>query len=128
MTKSKTNLNDKEREELGVNVDSPNTIPENISPVIKANLLEEHRKKEGLVAAQDQPTAIEVGNQLARERAAADGDKDMQKLLATEQEDADKTAQAKAESAPKPDTQTVQTAQNKQQTSGARRQGDINKQ
>lgn len=125
MAKSKDNLSDKERKELGVNIDNPSTIPENVSPVIKANLLEEHRKKEGLVAAQDQPTAIEVGNQLARERAAADGDEDMQKLLQTEQQDADKTAQAKAEATAKADPAPTQISS---KTSGQRRQSDVNKQ
>lgn len=59
----------------------PETIPDNISPVIKSQLLEEWRKKEG-AGALDMPTGVERGNELARERAAADGDEVMQKRLA----------------------------------------------
>jgi hypothetical protein len=56
----------------------PETIPDNVSPVIKSQLLEEWRKKEG-AGALDMPTGVERGNELARERAAADGDEVMQK-------------------------------------------------
>lgn len=58
----------------------PETIPDNISPVIKSQLLEEWREKEG-ASALDMPTGVERGNELARERAAADGDEVMQKRL-----------------------------------------------
>ena len=127
MTKSKDTLSKSEREEIGYVEGQPNTIPENVSPVIKAKLLEEHREKEGLVAAQDQPTAIEVGNQLARERAAADGDKDMQKLLKDQQADADKVGEAKADAQPQVTSKTETAQSTKPNTSGAIRQGDINK-
>lgn len=52
---------------------NPSTIPENLSPVIRSQLVEEWaEKQEGEVTTADLPSAVDRGNQLARERAAAD--------------------------------------------------------
>lgn len=72
----------------------PETIPENVSPVIKSQLLEEWRKKEG-AGALDMPTGVERGNELARERAAADGDEVMQKRLDDNEKAADTAAKGR---------------------------------
>lgn len=53
----------------------PNTIPENISPVLRDQLVEEWAK-DNAHDALDLPTAVDRGNQLARERAAAEEDGD----------------------------------------------------
>ena len=50
----------------------PNTIPENIDPSLKAKILEQWREDNDVQNAQDLPNAIEVGNQMSRDRAAAD--------------------------------------------------------
>lgn len=55
------------------------SIPENISPVIRAKIVEEWREKNGVDNYLDLPTAVDRQNELVRERAAADGDKEMQK-------------------------------------------------
>ncbi len=70
----------KDLESLGYVEGNPGTIPENISPVLKAKIQEAYAKENGLENAQDLPDATSRQNQLVRERAAADGDEDMQKL------------------------------------------------
>lgn len=55
----------------------PETVPENVDPAIRSTLMEEWRK-DNKAGPLDMPTAVERGNELARERAAAEGDKAMQ--------------------------------------------------
>jgi len=51
---------------------NPATIPENISPVLRDQLVEQWAKDNDVKGADELPTAVDRGNQLARERAAAD--------------------------------------------------------
>lgn len=62
------------------------SIPENISPVIRAKIVEEWREKNGVDNYLDLPTAVDRQNELVRERAAADGDKEMQKATGVKPE------------------------------------------
>ncbi len=75
----------KDLEELGYVEGNVNTIPENISPVLKSKIMEAHKKENDLTSPLDMPNAIETANQYARERAAADGDKEMQKVTGVEE-------------------------------------------
>ena len=81
-TKSQTltSAEKKDLATLGWVKGSPLTIPENVSPVLKAKIQAEYAAENDLVASQDLPTATERQNAAVRERAAADGDKDMQKV------------------------------------------------
>ena len=114
MAKNSTNLTAAEKKDLeaaGWSEDNPFNVPENVSPVLKSKIIEAYKKDKGLVSPLDMPNAIESGNQAARMRAAADGDKEIQSYL----EDADKNATAKeAEAA-------------KAETSGLRRQNETGK-
>lgn len=69
----------KDLETLGWVEGSPLTIPENVSPVLKAKIQDEYAVKNDIQASQDLPTATERQNAAVRERAAADGDEEMQK-------------------------------------------------
>lgn len=69
----------KDLESLGYVEGNPNTIPDNISPVLKSKILEAYAEENDLQTAQDYPDATSRQNQMVRERAAADGDEDMQK-------------------------------------------------
>ena len=69
-------LSKKDAEAIGVDLDNinPSSIPDNISPVVKADLMEKwktQQEKAGtkVETALDLPTATERQNQLARERA-----------------------------------------------------------
>jgi len=62
----------KDLKSVGYVEGQPNTIPENIDPVLKAKILEQWREDNDVQNAQDLPNAIEVGNQMSRDRAAAD--------------------------------------------------------
>jgi len=50
----------------------PNTIPENVSPALRSQLIEEWAEQNNVKDALELPTAVDTQNQLARERAAAD--------------------------------------------------------
>jgi hypothetical protein len=76
---AKQSLAAKDREALGIDVTDPTTIPENISPVLKAQLLEEGYKAEN--GPDELVSATERQNMAVVERAAADGDKDAQQFL-----------------------------------------------
>lgn len=80
---SKAELED--LKQLGYVEGNPLTIPENISPVLKAKIQAAYNEANDLQTAQDLPTATERQNQMVRERAAANGDKDMQKLTGVEE-------------------------------------------
>lgn len=74
-------LTKKDAEAIGIDLDNinPNAIPDNISPVIKAELMEKwkgQQEKAGtkVETAIDMPTAVERQNQLARERAEMEGE------------------------------------------------------
>lgn len=75
----------KDLEELGYVEGNVNTIPENVSPVLKSKLMEAYKKENDLTSPLDMPNAIETANQYSRERAAADGDKEMQKVTGVEE-------------------------------------------
>ena len=62
----------KDLKSVGYVEGQPNTIPENIDPSLKAKILEQWREDNDVQNAQDLPNAIEVGNQMARDRANAD--------------------------------------------------------
>lgn len=69
----------KDLESIGWVESSPFNIPENVSPVLKAKIVEAYSEQEGVEnPAFDLPDATYRQNELARQRAAADGDKDMQ--------------------------------------------------
>lgn len=129
MAKNSSELTAAERKDLesiGWSEANPFNVPENVSPVLKAKIVEHYKKEQGLVSPSDMPSATETGNQAARARAADDGDKDMQKYL----EDADKNAATKTEGKTAiPDQPKVDETANKtdDKTSGAVRQNQINK-
>lgn len=75
----------KDLESLGYVEGNPNTIPDNISPVLKAKIQEAYAKENNLQTAQDLPDATSRQNQLVRERAAADGNEEMQKLTGVQE-------------------------------------------
>lgn len=75
-----TNAERKDLETLGYIEGNPLTIPENISPVLKAKIQEAYAKDKGIENAIDLPTATERQNAAVRERAAADGNEAMQKV------------------------------------------------
>lgn len=123
MAKNSPTLSASERKDLeaiGWSEDSPFNIPENVSPVLKSKVVEAFKKDKGLVSPSDMPSAIETGNQLARARAADDGDTDMQAYL----EDADKNAASKEGQTAKADTAKTD---DKEANAGLRRQNDIAK-
>ena len=62
----------KDLKSVGYVEGQPNTIPENIDPSLKAKILEQWREDNDVQNAQDLPNAIEVGNQMSRDRANAD--------------------------------------------------------
>lgn len=81
-------LTDKERKDLesvGYIEGNPATIPDNVNPALKAKVLEAYAQSNDIEAAQDLPDATSRQNQAVRERAAADGDKDMQKVTGVEE-------------------------------------------
>jgi hypothetical protein len=70
--KTKSSLSSQELEDLktlGYVEGNPSTIPDNISPVLKAKILEDYRQNNPRAGA---PNAIETQNDAVRERAAAD--------------------------------------------------------
>lgn len=70
---SKSELDD--LKEIGWTEDSPFSIPENISPVLKAKIIEAYSEQEGVEnAAFDLPDATYRQNEMARQRAAAEED------------------------------------------------------
>lgn len=75
----------KDLESLGYVEGNPATIPDNISPVLKSKIMEAYAEENDLQNAQDFPDATSRQNQLVRERAAADGDKDMQKVTGVQE-------------------------------------------
>lgn len=114
----------KDLESIGWSEDNPFNVPENVSPVLKSKIIEQYKKDEGLVSPLDMPSATEAQNQMARARAAEDGDEDMQKYL----EDAQKNAETNTEGkAAIPDQQKVEEKADTEKASGARRQNEINK-
>ena len=74
---SKTKMTKAEAEALGIDLDNinPNGLPENISPVIKADLIErwksQQEKAGEKVGAADLPDATYRQNERVREREAA---------------------------------------------------------
>lgn len=76
----------KDLEAIGWSEDAPFNIPENVSPVIKAKIVEQYSEQEGVEnPSTDLPDATYRQNQIVRERAAANGDEDMQKLTGVEE-------------------------------------------
>lgn len=68
---------------------TPAQFPENLSPVLRAKALAAwQEKQDGGVTATDLPTAVDRQNELARERAAANGDEAMQKVTGVKPDDA----------------------------------------
>ena len=76
MTKSKISKADMDAlKERGYVEGNPASIPENISPVLRDQLVQEWaEKQDGTVTGDDLPTAVDRQNQAARERSAADED------------------------------------------------------
>ena len=76
MTKSKISKSDMDAlKERGYVEGNPASIPENISPVLRDQLVQEWaEKQDGTVTGDDLPTAVDRQNQAARERSAADED------------------------------------------------------
>lgn len=77
----------KDLESVGYVEGNPNTIPDNVNPVLKAKILEAYAEENDLQNAQDFPDATSRQNQAVRERAAADGDEDMQKVTGVKEND-----------------------------------------
>lgn len=77
MTKAKISKDDLEvLKERGYVEGNPSTIPENISPVLREQLVQEWAEKNDVTDANELPSAVDRGNAFARERAAAEeGDK-----------------------------------------------------
>lgn len=84
MSKKSTKLtagDKKDLEAIGWSESSPFNVPDNVSPVIKAKIYEEYAEKQGIEnPSTDLPDATARQNEIVRQRAAADGDKDMQKV------------------------------------------------
>lgn len=75
----------KDLEAIGYVEGSP-TIPENISPVLKAKLLDKWANDNKVAnPSTDLPDATYRQNQIVRERAAADGDVEMQKATGVQE-------------------------------------------
>lgn len=87
----------KDLQSLGYVEGNAATIPDNISPVLKSKILEGINAENGNVNSQDLGSATERQNQLVRERAAADGDEDMQKVLDDQQANSQAVQQKNAE-------------------------------
>jgi hypothetical protein len=128
MAKNSESLTAAEKKDLqavGWSEDNPFNVPENVSPVLKSKVIEAYKKEQGLVSPLDMPNAIESANQMARARAADDGDKAMQDYLNSADENAKKVEGAVA----KPDTAKADTTKSDPTpATGAKRQGDaVNK-
>ena len=75
MAKAKISADDlKILKERGYVEGNPATIPENISPVLRDQLVEEWAKDNDVKDALELPTAVDAQNQMARDRAAGDAD------------------------------------------------------
>jgi hypothetical protein len=56
-----------------------NSLPDNISPVLRAKVLEAWKKDNDVTSPEELPTAVDRQNERERQRAAINGDEAMQK-------------------------------------------------
>jgi hypothetical protein len=84
MSKKSNKLTDgdkKDLEAVGWSETSPFNVPDNVSPVLKAKIFEAYSEQQGIEdPSTDLHDATYRQNEFARQRAAADGDEDMQKV------------------------------------------------
>ncbi len=57
-----------------------NSFPDNVSPVLREKALAAWQEENDITDAAELPTAVDRQNQRERERAAVNGDEDMQKV------------------------------------------------
>lgn len=80
-SKNLTSTEKKDLESIGWSESAPFNIPDNVSPVLKAKIVEQYSEQEGVEnPSTDLPDATYRQNEIVRQRAAADGDEDMQKV------------------------------------------------
>lgn len=65
------------------------TFPENVNPALKAKALAAWKEENDVKSPFDLPDSIETQNEFVRLRAAADGDKVMQKATGTDEDPLD---------------------------------------
>jgi hypothetical protein len=63
-----------------------NSFPDNVSPVLRARAMEQWKEENDIQSVEELPTAVDRQNERERQRAAIDGDKEMQKATGVKPE------------------------------------------
>lgn len=63
-----------------------NSFPDNVSPVLRARAMEQWKEENDIQTVEELPTAVDRQNERERQRAAIDGDKEMQKATGVKPE------------------------------------------